>query len=95
MKISDAYGKVNAQTISSTGSAQKAGKVGGGQSSAVQQRAKDDAAKVNVSAEAKKLEAASSGNAEKIERLKGAISNGSFKVDAQKIADTLAGVGDE
>ena len=95
MKISDAYGKVNAQTISSTGNAQKAGKVAGGQSPAVQQRAKDDSAKVNVSAEAKKLAAASSGNADKIERLKGAISNGTFKVDAHKIADNLAGVGDE
>ena len=50
-----------------------------------------DAGRVQVSDEAKALEAKSSGDTAKIDRLKASIADGSFKVDAKKIASKIAG----
>jgi negative regulator of flagellin synthesis FlgM len=92
MKITDAYGKFQVQTPSATGvnGSTAAKGVGSSKSSGQAHNAKDGG-RVEVSDQAKALEAKASGDAAKVERLKSAISDGSFKIDAEKIASKLTG----
>jgi negative regulator of flagellin synthesis FlgM len=92
MKITDAYGKFQVTTpaTSGTAGATSAKGVAPKTGSAPAHHSKD-AGRVEVSDAAKALEAKSAGDSEKIERLKSAISDGSFKVDAGKIASKLTG----
>jgi flagellar biosynthesis anti-sigma factor FlgM len=96
MKITDAYGKYQIQSPATSGVTGTAGAKGVGSSkSSGQAHAPKDAGRVEVSEQAKALEAKSSGDTAKIERLKSAISDGTFKVDANKIASKLTGEDDE
>ena len=92
MKITDAYGKFQVSTPTATGvsgSAPTKG-VGAAKGSGHAHHAKD-AGRVEVSDQAKALEAKASGDSDKIDRLKASIADGSFKVDASKIASKLTG----
>ena len=94
MKITDAYGKYQVTTpaISGTAGATSAKGVAPKTGAApAHHHPSKDAGRVEVSDAAKALEAKSAGDSEKIERLKSAISDGSFKVDAKKIASKLTG----
>jgi len=93
MKITDAYGKFQVTTpaTSGTAGATSAKGVAPKAGSAPAHHHSKDAGRVEVSDTAKALEAKSTGDNEKIERLKSAISDGSFKVDASKIASKLTG----
>ena len=52
---------------------------------------KDDSTKVDVSPAAKALEEKAAASSTKVERLRAAIADGSFKVDADAIAKKLMG----
>jgi negative regulator of flagellin synthesis FlgM len=90
MKITDAYGKYQITTPATSGVTGGAGaKSVGSSKSSAQTQPQKDAGRVEVSDRAKALEAKASGDAAKVERLKSAISDGTFKVDANKIAAKL------
>jgi flagellar biosynthesis anti-sigma factor FlgM len=92
MKITDAYGKFQVATPAASGTTSTTGAkaVGSAKSGHHAHHAKD-AGRVEVSDQAKALEAKASGDSAKVDRLKASISDGSFKVDAQKIASKLTG----
>lgn len=89
MKITDAYSQFSpsTQATSAAQGAKPVGKQGGAKG----HHHKDDSAKVDVSDAAKALEAQSSASSAKVERLRAAIKDGSFQVDAGKIAQKLMG----
>ena len=92
MKITDAYAKYQIKTPATSGVAGSAGTKGvGSAKSSSQAQPQKDAGRVEVSDQAKALEAKASGDSAKIERLKASISDGTFKVDANKIASKLTG----
>lgn len=90
MRITDVYGKLNDRSVESTGKGAPAGQppradsAGGKPAAAAGE-------KVTVSDEAQKLAAKSQADAEtaKIEKLRGAINDGTFKVDPQAIAKRI------
>ncbi len=88
MKITDAYSQFTpTQATSAAQGAKPVGKHGG----AGVHHKKDDSTKVDVSEAAKALEEKSAASATKVERLRAALTDGSFKVDAEKIASKLMG----
>ena len=88
MKITDAYSQFSpTQATSAAQGAKPVGKHGG----AGVHHKKDDSAKVDVSDAAKALEEKAAASATKVERLRASIKDGSFKVDADKIAQKLMG----
>ena len=89
MKITDAYGKFQVTTPAASGISGAKGV--GSKAGATQTHNPKDSGRVEVSDEAKALEAKASGDTAKIDRLKSAIADGSFKVDANKIASKLVG----
>jgi negative regulator of flagellin synthesis FlgM len=90
MKITDAYGKFQVSTPATAGTTGASTTKGvGSKTGSAPAHPHKDAGRVEVSDTAKALEAKSAGDSAKIERLKAAISDGSFKVDAQKIASKL------
>jgi flagellar biosynthesis anti-sigma factor FlgM len=92
MKITDAYSKYQVTTPAISGVTGQAGTKGVGSSkSSGEAQPQKDAGRVEVSDAAKALEAKASGDSAKIERLKASISDGTFKVDANKIASKLTG----
>ena len=97
MKITDAYGKFQVSTPATAGTAgaSSAKGVAPKTGAAPAHHHHKGAGRVEVSEQAKALEAKSAGDSAKIERLKSAISDGSFKVDAGKIASKLVGEDDE
>lgn len=91
MRITDAYSKV-AEQPTTTGTT----KVAEGQTAPSKEAgaaAKHEPVKVSVSDEARKLSAKAdaSFDAEKVNRLKNAIEQGTFKIDAGKIASKIVG----
>jgi negative regulator of flagellin synthesis FlgM len=96
MKITDAYGKFQVTTPATAGTAGATSAKGvAPKTGSAPAHHHKDAGRVEVSEQAKALEAKSAGDSAKIERLKSAISDGSFKVDASKIASKLVGEDDE
>jgi flagellar biosynthesis anti-sigma factor FlgM len=92
MKITDAYGKFQVSTPTASGvNGSSAAKGVGSAKDAGHAHHPKDGGRVEVSEQAKALEAKASGDGAKIERLKSAISAGSFKIDATKIASKLTG----
>jgi negative regulator of flagellin synthesis FlgM len=89
MKITDAYGKFQVSTPATSGTSGAKGV--GPKAGAAQTHNPKDSGRVEVSEQAKALEAKASGDSAKIDRLKSAISDGSFKVDAKTIASKLVG----
>lgn len=92
MKITDAYGKFQVSTPATAGTTGASATKGvGSKTGSAPAHHQKDAGRVEVSDQAKALEAQSSGDSAKIDRLKSAISDGSFKIDASKIASKLTG----
>jgi len=94
MKITDAYGKFQVTapvTPATSGAAASAAAVKAGKAHPAHHVHSKDAGRVEVSDAAKALEAKSSGDSAKIERLKSSIADGSFTVDAKQIATKLVG----
>ncbi|MEO8877786.1 MAG: flagellar biosynthesis anti-sigma factor FlgM [Polyangiaceae bacterium] len=95
MKITDAYGKFQVTSPVITGAKGAGGAAPVGKGAGQAHVHSKDAGRVQVSDEAKALEAKSSGDSAKIERLKASIADGSFKVDAKQIASKLVGDDEE
>lgn len=91
MRIADAYSKlsIDKPTVSGAQAAKGAERVKAGDAS--KSSSHGDAVKVTVSAQARELanQAAQGFDAAKVDRLRSAISNGSYKVDSSAIAARL------
>ncbi len=90
MKIRDAYSPVSsAQTAKVTG--ENAAVRSDGKTKPVRAEGHSDSVKVSVSDEARALHAKDQVDEAKVARLKESISNGTFKIDSQAIADKIVG----